>query len=288
MSMSAPLPGPWVNHETGSDRPWASQDGIIKFIEFPVRRTGMSRRAFHLYWQRHHSPHVMSATGFSQFMRKYMTAHVYAEDFDGLPVHLQSVPRFEGVGEVWLNSLDDATAWLGHPLYADLIAPDESNFVDADGGGAVLVAREERLHDADRDLVESGLTKLYVTARCKPGVRREEFHQAISGAGRVVVARPSHRDALRRFVISHRLPEPYPDWLPPVDIDAVFELWFDDRATLRRFLADENLGSSFPLVAAGVVDEGSLRAIVTRLHVVHDEFSFQPTAREPMGFRWQE
>ena len=81
----------------------------------------MSRRAFHLYWQRHHSPHVMNATPFSQFMRKYMTGHVYPEDIIGLPIHFARTPQFEGAGEVWINGVEEAAKWLSNPLYAELL-----------------------------------------------------------------------------------------------------------------------------------------------------------------------
>jgi EthD domain len=281
--MTASLPGPWVDHEAIVAEPWSSQAGIVKFIEFPVRRPDMSRRAFHLYWQRHHSPHVMNATGFAQFMRKYLTAHVYMRELVDLSDRFPTDPRLEGVGEVWLNSLEDATAWLSHPLYGELIAPDEANFIDASGGVAVLVTKEERLHDDDPDLVETGLTKLYVTARRNPRLGRDEFHRAISEVGRTVVK--SSRGLLRRFVISHRLPDPYPDWLPPSEMDAVFELWFESRETLQRFLSAREI---FPAGETGLFDASGLMGIVTRLQVVHDEFSFQPTVMQPGVFRWSD
>lgn len=286
--MTSPLPGPWISHATASDSPWLSQQGIIKFLEFPVRTPVMSRREFHLYWQRHHSPHVMNTTGFSQFMRKYLTAHVHATDRVNLPAYLQSVPRFEGVGEVWLNSLEDAIAWLGHPLYEELIAPDEAKFLDRDGGGEVIVAREERLLDPICDLTETGLTKLYILTKRRTGVDRNEFHRTASHSGRMLLAKQRSRDLLLRFVISHRLPDPYPDWLPPADIDAVFELWFANLEATRTFLADESTGARFPIGDGDAIDAASVRAIVTRLNVVHDEFSFQPTVMQPTGFRWDE
>lgn len=275
------------DHEDGSDAPWSSQQGAIKFIEFPVRKPDMSRRAFHLYWQRHHSPHVMNVTGFSQFMRKYMTAHVDAPGQAGLPPHLQVVSHFEGVGEVWLNSLDDATAWLSHPLYAELIAPDESRFLDQSGRGEVLVTREERLHDDGPDLEETGLTKLYIAARRREGLERSQFHEAVSEYASGLLARTPIPALLRRFVVSHRLPDPYPDWLPPTDTDVVFEMWFDCREAMQQFLASDT-GVRFPTGGSSMFDESSLRAIVTRLNVVHDEFSFQSTTMQPRRFDWGE
>lgn len=285
--MTQSLPGPWVDHEANQAAPWLTQAGIIKFIEFPVRKPGMSRRAFHLYWQRHHSPHVMSTSGFSQFMRKYVTGHVYVRDEPILPAALQSVPRFEGVGQVWLNSLDDATAWFGHPSYAELIAPDEANFIDPNGGGEVLISREHRVYDPDSDLVETGMTKLHVLTQRASHLGRAGFAAAASEFAVSLAARPALRQCLRRLVVSHRLADPYPDWLPPIGIDAVFELWFDGRERLQQFMADPAYAKESPFERAGIFDTSVLRAIVTRQHVVHDELSFQPSSRVPQSFSWE-
>jgi hypothetical protein len=285
--MSAPLPGPWVDHEKSDEEPWLTHDGIVKFVEFPVRKAGMSRRAFHLYWQRHHSPHVMNTMPFSQFMRKYMTGHVHAHEVAGLPSTLTIPPQFEGVGEVWLNSLDDATAWLAHPLYAELIAPDEANFIDS-SAIEVLVTREQRFHDPNPDLVETGLTKIHVMTRCAADFTRADFHRAVSAHGKALMSRDVLRTQLRRFVISHRLADPYPDWLPMPQIDAVFELWFTDLSAMQRFFIDVARDAELGFLAAGCFDRASMRSMVTRLQVVHDEFSFQPTTMQPGNFRWSD
>jgi hypothetical protein len=284
--MTQSVPGPWVDHEAQQEAPWLTQDGIIKFIEFPVRKPALSRRAFHLYWQRHHSPHVMSTSAFSQFMRKYVTGHVYVRDEPELPAALQGVPHFEGVGQVWLNSLDDAGAWLGHPSYAELIAPDEANFIDPAGGGEVLIAREHRVYDTDPDLIETGMTKLHVLTQRAAHLGRADFAAAASRYATTLLATPALKQRLRRLVVSHRLADPYPDWLPPTGIDAVIEFWFDGREQLQQFLADPAYAADAPFERAGIFDTASLRAIVTRQYVVHDEFSFQPSSRSPRSFIW--
>jgi hypothetical protein len=280
----ATLPGPWLDHEVREKAPWRSSAGIVKFIEFPVRKPGMSRRAFHLYWQRHHSPHVMNVTGFSQFMRKYMTGHV--EPFQGLPLLFKSVPRFEGCGQVWINGMGDAAGWLAHPLYAELIAPDEAQFIDHAGGGEVLITREETIYDSDRDLAESGLIKLQLIVERKAGLARDEFHLAASEAAKAVASNQTLGGTLRRLVVSHRLGDPYPDWMPPTTIDAVFEMWFDDYSGLQLFVSTLTAGETSTLVSDELVDVHNLRALVTRLNVVHDEFSFQPTVTQPVRFNW--
>ena len=248
----------------------------------------MSRRAFHLHWQRHHSPHVMNATAFSQFMRKYMTGHVYPRGTMGLPDHFGRVPQFEGAAEVWVNSVEDAANWLGHPLYAELIQIDELRFIDQSGNIEVLLAKEQRLYEPDCDLAENGLTKLYILTRRRTGLGHDEFHQAAGDYGKAILEQPSLRGLLIKLVVSHRLSDPYPDWMPPTDVDAVIELWFDGSVELQRFFADPAYVGKIKQKESNVFDLAGMRALATKLHVVHDEFSFQPSTMQPLPFSWED
>ena len=132
-------PGPWVDPERIDPEPWRTQDGIVKFLEFPVRLPAMSSRAFHLYWQKHHSANVMNITAFAQFMRKYNSGHRYPETPPGLPAHYDAGTPFEGAAEVWVNSLGEVGDWLGNPLYEQLIRPDELRFISQEGAVEILV-----------------------------------------------------------------------------------------------------------------------------------------------------
>lgn len=286
--MSLSSPGPWVDYDAIEDTPWTSNDGIVKFIEFPVRIQAMSRRGFHLYWQRHHSPHVMNATAFSQFMRKYTTSHVYPVDVTGLPAHFTQVPQFEGAAEVWVNSVEAAAGWLSHPLYAELIQPDEPRFIDQGGGVEVLLAKEQRLYESGLDMTETGLTKLFVLTRRKTGLAHDAFNQAAGDYGRAILEQPSLRRLLKKLVVSHRLRDPYPNWMPPADIDAVVEMWFTGKADLRAFFDAPIYAQKVRPTESDVFDIAAIRALVAKLHVVHDEFSFQPSTMQPIPFDWDD
>jgi hypothetical protein len=285
--VSTPSPGPWIDHERREETPWKSQQGIVKLLEFPVRIQAMSRRAFHLYWQRHHSPHVMNATAFSQFIRKYMTAHVYGEHIEGIPGHLRPVTYFEGAGEIWLDNVETVTDWLGHPLYSELIAPDEPRFIDATGSIEVLLVKDQRLHDPTPDLAETGLTKLYLLVQRNVGLDDDGFHSAVAEHVRLMLSKRPLRGLLRRAAVSHRLCDPYPDWLPATQVDAVIELWFDSPAGLQAFFAEPVYAGVIQPREAALFDTTAMRIVITRLHVVHDEFSFQPTTMQPLPFRWE-
>jgi hypothetical protein len=228
----------------------------------------------------------MNATAFSQFMRKYMIGHAYPEDIIGLPAHYGRVPQFEGAGEVWVNGVEEAAKWLSSPLYAELIQPDEPRFIDQSGSPAVLLVKEQRLYESDRDLVESGLTKLYVLTRHKAGLGYDEFHRAAGDFGKMALDHPALQGLLRKLVVSHRLRDPYPDWMPSTNVDAVMELWFNGTAELRAFFSDPAYTSRIRPGESNVFDVAAMRALATKLHVVHDEFSFQPSTMQPLPFSW--
>jgi EthD domain len=278
-------PGPWVDYSRPEPAPWANNRGVVKFIEFPVRIPAMTRRAFQLYWMKHHSPHVMNATGFSQFMRKYNTGHVYPTAVAGLPSHYRQDTPFEGASEVWINSLDEVADWLGHPLYAELIQPDEPRFIRQDGSGEVIVSKEERLFEPDLDMRETGLTKLYLLVRGRSGEDHDVLHAGISEFARRILGQPSLQRQLRKLVVSHRLRPPLPEGLPLADIDAVLELWFDGERDVQRFFQDPGYAVVHEH-EADAIDSSHIRAVVARMHCVHDEFSLQPSTTQPLPFGW--
>lgn len=287
--MSAALPGPWVNPELQEKEPWSTHDGIVKFFEFPVRIPAMSHRAFHLYWQRHHSPNVMNVTAFAQFMRKYNSGHRFPEATPDMPAHYRQDTILEGAAEVWVNSWREVASWLGHPLYAELVQPDEPRFISQDGQVVVMVGKEERIHEPDPEFIENGRVKLYVLLKRKPDMAPSAFHQSLSAHCRAIAARPALTSIMRKLVVTHRLADPTPlDFLPPPSIDAVVEYWFDSRREMSRFLATEDMVRDFLPAEREFSDMAQTRAVVARMRVVHDEFSFQPSTTQPLPFSWGE
>jgi hypothetical protein len=280
-------PGPWVDPEHQEAEPWRSHDGIVKFFEFPVPTAGMSPRAFHLYWQKHHSPHAMHVTAFSQFMRKYNSTHKYPGDPVALPARYERMTRAEGAAEVWVNRLSEVGDWLGHPLYPELIQPDEPRFIAQDGSAELVITKEERLFKADPDLVENLTTKVYLLARRPPDQDYDAFHLAASRHARAIQDDPMLARHLIQFVVSHRLREPLPlEGFEFAPIDAVFELWFADPAAANRFMAEPSFGAPVAQREAELCNGVPLRAMAVKVRVVHDEFSFQPSTTQPLPFAW--
>jgi hypothetical protein len=284
--MTKESPGLWVDYDATDPTPWANNLGMVKFIEFPVRIPAMSRRAFHLYWMKHHSPHVMNVTPFAQFMRKYTTTHVYPESVAGLPAHYRQTSHLEGAAEVWVNGLDEVGDWLGHRLYAELIQPDEPRFIAQDGSVEVIVAKEERLYEPDRDMTETGITKLFLLVAKRPNLDYDTFHAAASAYGKQILQRSALRSLLCKLVVSHKLREPALEGFVPADIDAVFELWFRTRVDIAAFYADESFDEPLRRHEEQFFDAARIRAVVGKVLVIHDEFSFQPSTTQPLVFSW--
>lgn len=285
--MSAFLPGPWVDPEKREAEPWLTHDGIVKFLEFPVRIDAMSHRAFHLYWQRHHSPNVMNVTAFAQFMRKYNSGHRFPDATPGLPAHYRQDMVLEGAAEVWVNSWREVANWLSHPLYAELVQPDEPRFIAQDGRVAVMVGKEEQIYQPDPDMFENGLVKMYVLLSRKDGAAASDFHRSLSLHCKALVERPALASRLRKLVVTHRMADPTPlDFLPSTPIDAVVEYWFGSRDDVTSFIATPDMRDTFLPAEQAITDTAQTRAVVGRMRVVHDEFSFQPSTTQPLPFSW--
>jgi len=284
--MTARNPGPWVNPELQEAEPWKTQDGIVKFIEFPVPVPGMSPRAFHLYWQKHHSPHVMNITSFAQFMRKYNSAHKYPGDSLKLPARYDQAVPFEGAAEVWLNGINEVGDWFSNPAYPELIQPDERRFISQNGDVEVIIAKEDRLYERDPDMAESLKSKVYLILKKPAEVDYDPFHSAASDHAKLILEQAALKRSLRKLVLSHKLREPLPfDGFQMSSIDAVLELWFDDLNAAQAFFEDRAYAGDIAANEAKVFAPGA-RGLVAKMRVVHDEFSFQPSTTQPMPFSW--
>jgi hypothetical protein len=282
------LPGPWVDPTVNEIGPWRSTTGIVKFIEFVVPIPEMDQRAFHLYWQKHHSPNVMNVTPFSQFMRKYNTGHAYPRPVEAVSERYVQDGLFVGAAEVWLNSESEVGDWLGHPLYAELVQPDEPRFIAQDGRTRLLVTKEERVYVPDLDLNENDRTKVYLLYKRAERFDAESFHSGLSKVCNCIASDTAARKSLLKMTISHKLADPNSiQGLPEADIDAVVELWFEDRLQLRRFFQEPVL-SDLSQWENLTLDGMPARAVVAKMKVVHDEFSFQPSVTQPLLFDWSE
>ena len=100
---------------------------MVKLIVFVVRKSGMSFDDFDRYWREEHAPLIKSVTDFSRHVRKYVQSHRASSE-----VPLAGTADYDGVAELWFDSVDELNTAFTEDKYLELIRPDELKFVDLD------------------------------------------------------------------------------------------------------------------------------------------------------------
>lgn len=107
---------------------------MIKLTFCLRRKTDMTREEFQAYWRETHAPLVAARADVLK-IRRYVQVHTSTE-LDGLHAAFQrrnggAPDAFDGVAELWFDSLDDASPASdeAREASAELLA-DERNFID--------------------------------------------------------------------------------------------------------------------------------------------------------------
>jgi uncharacterized protein (TIGR02118 family) len=98
---------------------------MVKLIICATRKPGMSHEEFSTYWREKHGPLVKSVSEFSRHVRRYVQCHLVktAVPF-GIP------GDYDGVAELWFDSVESAAAAFREAKYLEIIRPDEQKFLD--------------------------------------------------------------------------------------------------------------------------------------------------------------
>ena len=97
---------------------------MIKLMVAVRRRADMSPEEFHRYWRTHHAGRVRECPASRRYIRRYVQCHTVAGEYaDG------EAP-FDGVVELWFDSVADKDAFFSDPDYLKDVQPDESRFAD--------------------------------------------------------------------------------------------------------------------------------------------------------------
>lgn len=107
---------------------------MIKLVFTLRRRDGMTREEFQRYWHEQHAP-LVKRHAETLRIRRYVQVHARETDLDGaLAASRGSEPGvYDGVAELWWDSLDDLVAAYssaaGQAAGAELLE-DEARFID--------------------------------------------------------------------------------------------------------------------------------------------------------------
>ena len=74
-----------------------------------------------------HGPLLLSVPELTRYIRKYVQCHAIRETFSGTP---GEASPYDGIAEMWGDSLADVRRALAEPRYLEVIRPDELKFLD--------------------------------------------------------------------------------------------------------------------------------------------------------------
>ncbi len=106
---------------------------MLKLTFCLTRLPQLSREQFQDYWINTHAPLVASVAETLQ-IRRYVQTHSYAAELSGpLRASREAPPEYDGVAELWYDSLDAVVANGQRPevrAAAALLLEDERRFID--------------------------------------------------------------------------------------------------------------------------------------------------------------
>lgn len=97
---------------------------MIKLIVAIRRNPDMSPAEFHEYWRTEHARKVRALPACARYVRRYIQAHTLDAEYGN------GEPPFDGVAELWFDSVADKDAFYSDPEYLERVQPDERVFAD--------------------------------------------------------------------------------------------------------------------------------------------------------------
>jgi len=114
----------------------------FKLVACVKPKAGMSSAEFHRYWKETHGPTVKSVPEFMRHLRKYVQSHAISGSIPGFPA---APSQFEGVADLWFDSVEEVVKAFNEPRYLEVIREDEKKFLDL-AGCSIFVAEEVPIH----------------------------------------------------------------------------------------------------------------------------------------------
>ncbi len=103
---------------------------MVKLMACLKRKQGMSAEEFHRYWRDVHGPLVKSVPEFMRYVRKYVQSHTISDSVPGVAT---APSPYDGVAELWFDSLEDVAKAYSEPRFNEVLMPDGLKFFDVDG-----------------------------------------------------------------------------------------------------------------------------------------------------------
>ena len=98
---------------------------MVKLSILLTRRPDLTHEEFVAYWTGKHTPLLATLPPGALSVRRYVQLLPTGEQIPGV-----TTADYDGVAELWVDSVADAAAWFTSDAYTGAIAADEENFLD--------------------------------------------------------------------------------------------------------------------------------------------------------------
>lgn len=227
---------------------------MIKVFALIPKKPDISNEQFHRHWREVHAPLALRI----KTLQRYVQSHRLPQPVSGF-----SAAPYEGVAEVWFDSVETATGLRTNPDYLSGAYKDEPNFIDT-AGLTFLLTRENVVVAGPVFAKDTPAVKGVFLVKRKPGLSVAEFQDYWRTKHAPLVPRTPH---LLRYVQCHVLPETYESDTPPA-YDGVAELWWPDLAKFQESWASPELQVEQLNDARNFVGSGSTAFLAEEFRVI--------------------
>ena len=102
---------------------------MIKLCVLCPRKPDLTLEQFEAHWRNIHGPLFSSQPEAQQFVKKYIQVHSTGEQ---LKSDFPPVAAYDGIAEIWFDSMEDIPKVFESDNFKTIIAQDEAKFIDRD------------------------------------------------------------------------------------------------------------------------------------------------------------
>lgn len=102
---------------------------MIKLCVLCPRRPDLTLEQFEYHWKNVHGPLFSSQPEVRQYVKKYIQVHSTGKHLEG---EFPGVSSYDGIAEIWFDTMDDIPKVFSSENFKTTIAQDEAKFIDRD------------------------------------------------------------------------------------------------------------------------------------------------------------
>jgi uncharacterized protein (TIGR02118 family) len=237
---------------------------MIKVAELLVRKNGMTRAEFQDYWRRVHGPLVMSIPEIRRHVAKYVQSHTLP---NWHPFLAGEGPLYDGIAEVWCDSIEDVRRMFAEPKFQELVSPDEVKFLEVPKT-VILAMTEQTIYQRTAASIHGGIKLFEMPARRREMSRLECHRYWRDIHAPMVLGSAEMIKRLRRYVQAHSLDDGAAG-LQPMRYDGLAELWFDNVGDLQACFGHQYLEVIQP-DEPKFVDPDRSSALIAKEYIIYE------------------